>query len=351
MANGRDAETSEEDMRGPLCAKQECDHGEQVAVVQANKPPADNTTNALIYSSLDRPLSDYSDDLNRTVAKRIKEWVNRPTEVRLREAQQPDGYVARPLNSFMLYRLAYIAVAEARYSQPKQQKLSAIIAKSWRKEHPEVHEKYKAYARTESRNHHEAYPKYRFSSKRLERKKPDKENTSPEEELRTISGDECSCDSCWFTAARSKNQAWGTTLCHIDTDVSTRSPAPSEFPTWQPILLPLQPILLPMQPTLWQNQYGNYAVHYQVVGSNNLWPSAMTPSLFLGPDRATWELQMGSMGFTTMLNTNSAPVADPLWSGAEMLADVGVNYQYAIPAHDPSYCGYPYTSSTTAPLP
>jgi hypothetical protein len=75
-----------------------------------------------------------------------------------------------------------------------------------------------------------------------------------------------------------------------------RSPAPSEFAAWQP--------------TLWQDQYGNHAVHYQVAGSNDLWPSAITPSLFLGPESATWELPIGSMGFTTMLDTNSLPVAD-----------------------------------------
>jgi hypothetical protein len=143
----------------------------------------------------------------------------------------------------MLYRLAYIVEAKARYSQPQQQKLSAIVADSWRKEHPEVHEKYKAYGRTESRNHQDAYPKYRLSPKGLEIEKLYKENTSPEEELRTTSGDECSSDSCWFTATKSKNQSWDTTLCHIDTDVSMRSPAPSEFAAWQPMHLPMQPTL------------------------------------------------------------------------------------------------------------
>jgi hypothetical protein len=315
-----------------------------VAVVQANGPPAANTTKAPINSSPNRPLSDYSNDLNRTAAKRIEEWVNRPAEVRWRETKQRDGYVVRPLNSFMLYRSAYIAEAKARYSQPQQQKLSAILAESWRNERPEVHEKYQAYARTESRNHHEAYPEYRYSPKRLEIEKQHKEKTSPEEELRSISGDDCRCDSCQFTAARSKNQFWDTTLCQIDRDVSMRSTAPSEFATWQPIFLP-------MQPTLWQDQYGNHAVHYQVAGSNDLWPSTMTPSLYLGPDSATWELPMGSMGFTTMSNTNSLPVADPSWSGAEILAGVGVNYQYAMPAHDPSYRGYPYTMSSAAALP
>ncbi|KAH8621235.1 hypothetical protein IG631_24085 [Alternaria alternata] len=50
-----------------------------------------------------------------------------------------------------------------------------------------------------------------------------------------------------------------------------------------------------------------------------------------------------------MPNANGLPVADPSWSGAKMLAEAGVNY--AMPAHDPSCCGYPCTSSKTAALP
>jgi hypothetical protein len=191
----------------------------------------------------------------------------------------------------------------------------------------------------ERRNHHEAYPEYKFSPKKLTMKKGD---TSSEEALRTISEDVYSCGGCPLAAAANKNQAWDTTSCPIDTDASVQSTAPGAFAA-------SQPTLLPMQPTLWQDQYDNHAVHYQVAGSNVLWPSVMTPSLFLGPYSASWEPSMGSMAFPTMPNTNGLPVADPSWGGAEMLVGAGVNY--AMPAHDPSCCGYPYTSSETAALP
>jgi hypothetical protein len=79
-------------------------------------------------------LSDYSDDVIHAAAKRTEEWVNRPADVRWRETEQRHGYIARPLNSFMLYRFAYIPEAKARYSQSKQQELSAIVADSWRRE-------------------------------------------------------------------------------------------------------------------------------------------------------------------------------------------------------------------------
>ena len=58
---------------------------------------------------------------------------------------------------------------------------------------------------------------------------------------------------------------------------------------------------------------------------------------------------MDSMAFPTVPNTNGLPVANPSWSGAEMLAGAGVNY--AMPAHDPSYCGYPYPLGEPAALP
>jgi hypothetical protein len=302
-----------------------CDHRGQAAVVQASRPPSANTakgrkSRTLVCLSSNRPLSDYSDDVIHAAAKRTKEWVNRPADVRWRETEQRHGYIARPLNSFMLYRSAYIPEAKARYSQSKQQELSAIVADSWRRESQKVRQAYEAYAMIERRNHHEAYPKYKFSPKKLSMKKGD---TRSKEEPRTISGDVCGCGSCRLAAVANKNQAWDTPSSSIDTDASGQLTAPGAFAAWQPILLP-------MQPTLWQDQYGNHAVQCQVAGNNLLWPSVMSPSLFLGPYSAPWQPPMGSMAFPTMPNTNGLPVTNPSWSGAEMLAGAGVNY--AMPA-------------------
>jgi hypothetical protein len=311
-----------------------------VAVVQASRPPAANTakgrkSKTLVFLSSNRPLSDYSDD---AAAKRTEEWVNRPADVRRRETKHRHGYITRPLNSFMLYRSAYIPEAKARYSQSKQQELSAIVADSWRRESQKVREAYEAYAMIERRNHYEAYPEYKFSPKKLTIKK---EDTSSKEGLRAKSEDACSCDGCWLAAAGDKDQAWDTTSCPIDMDAPVRSTAPSAFAAWQPVLRP-------MQPTLWQDQYGNHAVQYQVAESNVPWPSVMTPSLFLEPCIAPWELTMGSMAFSTVPNTTGLTAADPSWSGAEMLAGADVNC--AMPDHDPSCCDYPCTLTETAAL-
>jgi hypothetical protein len=46
-----------------------------------------------------------------------------------------------------------------------------------------VREKYRAYARTESSNHYEAYPGYRYSSRRLKMKKPYKKTPAQRRSL------------------------------------------------------------------------------------------------------------------------------------------------------------------------
>ncbi|KAF3049709.1 hypothetical protein E8E11_005972 [Didymella keratinophila] len=330
-------------MQGSSYVVPTCDHRAQAAVVRASRPRAANTakgreSRTLVCWSSNRPLSDYSNDVIRAATERTEQWVNRPADVRWRETEQRHGYIARPLNSFMLYRSAYIPEAKAQYSRSRQQELSAIVGESWRRESQKVRQAYEAYALIERRNHHEAYPEYKFSPKKLTMKKGD---TSSEEGPRTTSSNVYSCGDCPLAAAANKDQAWDTTSSPIDADASVRSAAPDAFAAWQPTLLP-------MQPTLWQDQNGNHAVHYQVVGNNVLWPSVTTPPLFLGPCSVSWEPPMDSTAFPTVPNTNGLPVANPSLSGAEILAGAGVNY--TMPAYVPSCCGYPYTLSETDAL-
>ncbi|KNG52800.1 HMG box protein [Stemphylium lycopersici] len=227
----------------------------QVAVVQASQTPAANTakgrkSKTLMCLSPNRPLSNDSDDVIHAAAKRTEKWVSRPADVRWRETEQRHGYIARPLNSFMLYRSAYISEAKARYSRSKQQELSAIVADSWRRESQKVRQAYETYAAIERRNHHEAYPEYRFSPRKLTMKGGD---PGLEDGLRTMSEGVYSCGGC--AASANKNQDWDTTLYPIDTDASVHSSAPDALAAWQPILLPVQPVF-------WQGQYCNHVDHY-----------------------------------------------------------------------------------------
>jgi len=124
MADGV-VQTRKEVMRGPVCVMQTCDYQGKAAVAKASRPSAANTAKAtksatLLSPSSIQPLSSYSDNIQRAAAKRTEEWVNRPTNVRRKETEKQDGYVKRPLNSFMLYRSAYITVAKAQYPYSRQ---------------------------------------------------------------------------------------------------------------------------------------------------------------------------------------------------------------------------------------
>ncbi|OWY50688.1 HMG box protein [Alternaria alternata] len=276
--------------------------------MQASRPRAANTvrgrkSRTLVRSNLNRPLSDHSDDVTEAAAKRTQEWVNRPADVRWRETKQRDGHIARPPNSFMLYRSAYIPEAKARYSQHKQQNLSAIVSCSWHMESQKVRQAYQAYAVIERSNHQKAYPRYKFSPKKPATRKG---VTSSEERPETISGGAYSRGDCALAVAADKDQAWHTAPCPIDTDDPVRSTAPGAFAAW-----------LSPQPTLWQDKYGSQAIHHQGAENNVLWPGVMTTPLFLERRSVSCEPPMDTMAFPTVPNINGLPVVSPSWSGAE----------------------------------
>jgi len=316
-------------MRGVPYVVRTCDHRMQASRLRAASTVRGRKSRTLVRSNLNRPLSNHSDDVIEAAAKRTREWVNRPADVRWRETKQRDGHIARPSNSFMLYRSAYIPEAKARYSQHKQQNLSAIVSRSWQMESQKVRQAYQAYAVIERSNHQKAYPNYRFSPKKPTTKKG---VTSSDRKPKTISGDIYSRGNCALTLAANKDQAWDTTPCPVDTDDSVRPTAPGGFAAW-----------LPPQPTWWQEQYGSQAIHHQGAENNILRPGVITTPLFLERCSVSREPPMDSSTFPTVPNTNGLPVASPSWSGAEMLVVAGINY--AMPVHDPSCCGYPYTLS------
>jgi hypothetical protein len=90
-------------------------------------------------------------------------WVNRPVEVRLKEVEKRNGYVTRPMNSFMLYRSAYAERTKQYCIQNNHQVVSAVSGQSWPKEPNSVREFYNALAHTERDNHAKAHPTYKFS--------------------------------------------------------------------------------------------------------------------------------------------------------------------------------------------
>ncbi|OKL59970.1 hypothetical protein UA08_04616 [Talaromyces atroroseus] len=117
------------------------------------------------------PLSQLTKHMVHIPIKDMDAWVNRTVEVRRREVAQKNGKIARPMNSFMLYRSAYAERTKQWCSQNNHQVVSRVSGQSWPKEPPEVREKYEYLALIERDNHQRAHPEYKFA--------PNKTQTSP----------------------------------------------------------------------------------------------------------------------------------------------------------------------------
>ncbi|KAI9814455.1 MAG: hypothetical protein M1827_003311 [Pycnora praestabilis] len=109
------------------------------------------------------PLSELTKDWAHIPIRNMEEWVNRSTEVRNQEKQRREGYITRPMNSFMLYRSAFAERTKVWCLQNNHQVVSSVSGESWPLEPDEVREQYTEYAKTERNNHQIAHPNYKFS--------------------------------------------------------------------------------------------------------------------------------------------------------------------------------------------
>ncbi|MCJ1314194.1 hypothetical protein MMC25_007874 [Agyrium rufum] len=109
------------------------------------------------------PLSELTKNLHHVVVRDMEAWVNRSVQTRKAEVAKKNGHIARPMNSFMLYRSAYAERTKLWCLQNNHQIVSSVSGESWPLEPPEVREKYNEYARIERDNHAKAHPEYKFS--------------------------------------------------------------------------------------------------------------------------------------------------------------------------------------------
>lgn len=116
-----------------------------------------------ITPKLTAPLSILTAELRHIPIKNMEEWVNRPAEVRRDEAEKRNGYITRPMNSFMLYRSAYAERAKAWCAQNNHQIVSSVAGESWPLEPAGIRDLYNEYAKIERINHQNAHPTYKFS--------------------------------------------------------------------------------------------------------------------------------------------------------------------------------------------
>lgn len=131
------------------------------------------------------PLSILTKDFTNIPVRNMEEWVNRSPEVRRAEVEKRNGYVTRPMNSFMLYRSAYADRTKQWCLQNNHQVVSAVSGESWPMEPPEVRELYNDYAKVERINHQNAHPTYKFSPSKASNtaRKRKGEYTEDEDEL------------------------------------------------------------------------------------------------------------------------------------------------------------------------
>ncbi|KAK6344532.1 hypothetical protein TWF696_008166 [Orbilia brochopaga] len=112
---------------------------------------------------LDKPLSELTKTYLDLPLRDMERWVHRSVEERRKEVAKRDGHVARPMNSFMLYRSAFAERTKMWCLQNNHQVVSSVSGASWPLEPAWVREKYNELARIERINHQAAHPGYKFS--------------------------------------------------------------------------------------------------------------------------------------------------------------------------------------------
>ncbi|KAL3480612.1 hypothetical protein BJX99DRAFT_4973 [Aspergillus californicus] len=127
-------------------------------------------TNRETTSTIAAPLSELTAHLENVPLKDMEAHVNRSTEQRRQEAIKK-GKVARPMNSFMLYRSAYAPRTQAWFSQNNHQVVSEVAGQSWARETDEIKNKYNLLASIEKQNHMKAHPNYKFTPTKDNKKK------------------------------------------------------------------------------------------------------------------------------------------------------------------------------------
>ena len=130
------------------------------------KPKADKPNTP----KLTAPLSVLTKDMD-VPCKDIDAWVHRSAETRRKEQEKRQGYITRPMNSFMLYRSAYADRTKAWCEQNNHQVVSSVAGESWPMEPEEVRNQFNEWAKIERANHQAAHPDYKFSPSKSTKKR------------------------------------------------------------------------------------------------------------------------------------------------------------------------------------
>ncbi|KAH2192829.1 hypothetical protein KXW59_006759 [Aspergillus fumigatus] len=194
--------------------------------VRVAKPPrirrrAKKASNRESKPKLPGPLSEVTKHLTNVPLRDMDSWVHRPKEVRHAEVAKKNGKVARPMNSFMLYRSAYAERTKEWFAQNNHQVVSEVAGDSWRIETPEIREKYEVLANVEKANHLKAHPGYKFSPSKEKKKRSE----TDDDQLTVDGGEMTSGSSPAFLQVRAVGSS------EVDSNGwASRDSTPFDFP-------------------------------------------------------------------------------------------------------------------------
>lgn len=154
--------------------------------------------------ALTAPLSELTKSYDHIPLKDMDEWVNRSVETRLKECTKKEGWIPRPMNSFMLYRSAYAERTKHWCLQNNHQVVSSVSGLSWPMEPPEIRERFIEYARQERENHAKAHPGYKFSPAKTDASRRKRKGATKEQDD-DQSVDLQEFDDDWQPSRSSKN--------------------------------------------------------------------------------------------------------------------------------------------------
>jgi hypothetical protein len=295
-------------------------------------------------SKLTTPLSEWIDSLDCVPARDVGAWVSRSIRSRHEETRQRRGRITRPLNSFMLYRSAYIERAKAWCRDNRQSYLSSFIAESWLLEKPQLRRLYAEYASIEKKTHRLAYPMYVFYPKGSKIASSKKHQVSPDEDSneylvsipQTFSRDENFVVSPSQSIRRSVSFSQKDMLDNRGRRLTSDNYTPIPFWTtsraWQPTL-PL------VKHNLLHGRYYQHTTHQSVDTDRGGHILAMIPSISLMSNNVSWgDDRTKSMSFhvTNKLVIGTSRTIEPIQANI----DICMKYNLSAPKYitDHSHC-------------
>ncbi|PNS19919.1 Transcription factor ste11 [Sphaceloma murrayae] len=219
----------------------------------------------------------------------IEAWVNRPAADRHEETMKRKGYIARPMNSFMLYRSAYAERTKEWCKENDHQVVSSAAGESWPMESDELRNQFQIWAKVERDNHAVAFPNYKFSPSKTGVKRRD-EDDGPDPDL----GD----SDAEYRPSRKMQRQFASPY---QASVRSNSPAiseayssgveyiPGEYP-WLPQQIRQQPRPLPAPHSYQPDPYHRHPQLDTSLGMNHSFTFPRDQQVIYQPTDASWQM-------------------------------------------------------------